>query len=389
MIISAMITRPGGRCMAEDKRRSRGIQTRFLGRHVAARQATTRDVCAVAAVDSAVEDARAQPATPPLAIRLVPRQATSYPPHTRPAWKSQPTGGDMAQIVGVHGIGQQAKGSHILRHEWLPPLLDGLEIASRHQGARLAEPSFAAVSYGDIFRGPSRTLAPGDPLISTSELDRLELEILYAWRQGAADSDPAVVGAEESTLALEGRSAHAALRALTTCRFFRGITKRALLFDLRQVRLYLTDKPVRDAVQTRLADAVTSETRVLIGHSLGSVVCYEALCAHPEWEIQTFVSLGSPLGIPFPILDNLRPRPQFSGGMRASVQGQWPGRVKSWKNVADLRDVVALVKDLRPVFGRGVTNSLIENGAHAHAVAPYLTSDVVGAAILEGLPNEP
>jgi pimeloyl-ACP methyl ester carboxylesterase len=33
---------------------------------------------------------------------------------------------------------------------------------------------------------------------------------------------------------------------------------------------------------------VRADTAVLIGHSLGSVVAYEALCAHPEWSVRAF-----------------------------------------------------------------------------------------------------
>ena len=59
--------------------------------------------------------------------------------------------------------------------------------------------------------------------------------------------------------------------------------------------------------------------------------------------------------------------------------------MEAWTNVADAGDVVALVKDLRPLFGPKVACYLVDNGSHAHAVQPYLTAAETGAAIAVGL----
>src|SRR5207249_10502663 len=69
----------------------------------------------------------------------------------------------------------------------------------------------------------------------------------------------------------------------------------------------------------RSEERISPATRVVIGHSLGSIVAYEALCKHPEWQIDTFVTLGSPLGIQRLVFDALVPRPE--GG-----HGAWPHR---------------------------------------------------------------
>lgn len=52
---------------------------------------------------------------------------------------------------------------------------------------------------------------------------------------------------------------------------------------------------------------VDADTRVVVGHSLGLVVAYEALCAHPQWPVQALVTLGSPLGRRNLIFDKLVP----------------------------------------------------------------------------------
>ena len=46
---------------------------------------------------------------------------------------------------------------------------------------------------------------------------------------------------------------------------------------------------------------------------------------------------------------------------------------------------MALVKDLRPLFGDKVRCYIVHNGSHAHNVEPYLTAAETGAAIAASL----
>ncbi|MFD8967973.1 hypothetical protein ACFV0C_23770 [Streptomyces sp. NPDC059568] len=48
---------------------------------------------------------------------------------------------------------------------------------------------------------------------------------------------------------------------------------------------------------------------VIVAHSLGSVIAYEALCAHPDWPDLTLVTLGSPLAVRGVVFDRLAPPP--------------------------------------------------------------------------------
>lgn len=59
--------------------------------------------------------------------------------------------------------------------------------------------------------------------------------------------------------------------------------------------------------------------------------------------------------------------------------------MRGWTNIADRGDVVALAKDLAPVFGHRVTDVLVHNGARAHDVRPYLTARETGQAIASAL----
>jgi pimeloyl-ACP methyl ester carboxylesterase len=155
-----------------------------------------------------------------------------------------------------------------------------------------------------------------------------------------------------------------------------------MVSDLKQVHAYLNDLAVRASVLARVIDSISQDTRVVVAHSLGSVVAYEALAslhAGPGHSVRALVTLGSPLGIPNLIFDRLRPAPV--GG-----RGLWPGTGELlWTNLADGGDVVALVKDLRPMFGSRVSGFLVHNGAHAHDARPYLSEKQAGAAVAAGL----
>jgi pimeloyl-ACP methyl ester carboxylesterase len=285
----------------------------------------------------------------------------------------------VARVLCVHGVGQQGKGEDTLRGEWVLALRDGMRRAGSGDAELPGAEEIRCVFYGDLFRPAGRRLGMGNPWLTAADATEFDWELLTAWWRGAAESDPGVIDPDARTLVRVPGSVQAGLRALSGSAFFAGLAERAMLFDLQQVRRYMTDPVVRRAVQGRVAAGVDEDTRVVVGHSLGSVVAYEALCAHPEWPVRGLVTLGSPLGIRNLIFDRLVPAPM--AGESGKPTGVWPGGVEAWTNVADSGDVVALVKDLRPLFGGKVVCYLVHNGSHAHDVRPYLTAAQTGAAI--------
>jgi pimeloyl-ACP methyl ester carboxylesterase len=280
----------------------------------------------------------------------------------------------MAKIVGVHGVGHQFKGENTLRAEWLPALKDGL-VRAKHQLA--SDEDFLCAFYGDLFR-PGGKGAMDPPYDASDVSEEWEREFLELWWREAARVDQTVVGPDARTKVSVPSIVQRALDALSQSPFFAGLAEHALIYDLKQVRRYLREPEVRREAGARVQRAIGSDTRVLVGHSLGSVVAYEALCAHPEWQVNVFVTLGSPLGIRNLIFEALDPAPR-------SGKGVWPPGIKQWVNIADGGDVVALVKELGPLFGPRVTDRRVDNGAKAHDATRYLTTQEVGDAVAIGL----
>ncbi|MGH3925754.1 MAG: hypothetical protein ACRDTT_23325, partial [Pseudonocardiaceae bacterium] len=185
----------------------------------------------------------------------------------------------MAQVVCVHGVGQQRETESTLHGTWAPALCGGVQLA----GGLLMPDDVRCAAYGHLFRPQGRQLALGDPLFRAEDLDEFERELLAEWWTEAARSDMGVIAPHERTLARAPRSVQAALRALSGSRFFAAVGERALLGSLRQVRDYMCNPEIRQHVRHRVKNAVSEDTRVLVGHSLGSVAAYEALCANPNW----------------------------------------------------------------------------------------------------------
>jgi len=280
----------------------------------------------------------------------------------------------MSQIVLVHGIGQQLKGPESLLAYWYPALCDGWLLAGGDVPCADASVAF----YGDLFR-PKGGRGLDGPLLDASDvMDPDDSEWLRAWWEEAARLESAVPGPTDPGRTRAPQWIQRALDALSHSAFFAGCSEHLMISGVRQVRLYLTESLTRQAVRERVTACVTHDTRVIVAHSLGSVVAYEALSASPKLSGISLVTLGSPLGIRNLVFDRLEPPP-------VAGRGLWPGSAVRWTNIADQGDIVALNKQLSALFGGRITDVLVHNGAKAHDVRPYLTAKETGQAIAEGL----
>ena len=285
----------------------------------------------------------------------------------------------MARILVIHGIGQEMEGPSSLRAKLFPALQDGLS----RVGAYIDPDDVSFASYGEVFRPKAEFLAP-TPYYDAADIEQgYEEDLLLAIWERAARYDDAIVAPDEEVLSRTPFTARRALAALSRSRFLAGVAERAFIGDLKQVKLYFHDEGTRTLIQERAVSAMAEDTRVVIGHSLGSVVAYEVLFSHPRPHIGALITLGSPLGLRNLVFDRLRPPPVLGGG-QSEAKGVWPP-VRLWGNVADDGDIVAVVEDLRPLFGDGIRQLRVHNGANAHDMRPYLEDPLTGQLISAGL----
>jgi hypothetical protein len=285
----------------------------------------------------------------------------------------------MAGILVVHGIGQELEGPSTLQARLFPALRDGILRAGRDIGQE--DVSFA--SYGELFREESEFLAPAPRYDASDVQPGYEEDLLAALWERAASSDASVIPPDEEVLGRAPSVAGRALAALSRSKFLAGIGESAFIGDLKQVSTYFGDAGMRTAIQEMVAGAIAGDTRVIVAHSLGSVVAYEVLFAHPHQQVGALVTLGSPLGLRNVVFDRLTPAPAAVPGSNR-VMGAWPP-VRMWANVADTGDIVAAVEDLRPLFGDKIRQLRVHNGAKAHDMTSYLTDPRTGQLILAGL----
>ncbi|MFD5093316.1 serine peptidase [Amycolatopsis thailandensis] len=234
-------------------------------------------------------------------------------------------------IVAVHGIGNYRPGwepddaARDLATEWHHCLSAG------YTAAGLDNASLYAVNvayYADLLAEPE---AQGSVEELLGTLSPAEASLLRAWLIEVGVPEP-----QEAQGLLLAPLRQALDWLVQKRRVSIGVLTRIGVGLVREVHSYLT-KPARRRAACEVVATAIEQHRpsVVLAHSLGSIVAYEALHAHPELRVDRFVTLGSPLGLPGGIFDALLPEPE--GGMGAK-----PACVAKWINVADPSDLVAL-----------------------------------------------
>jgi hypothetical protein len=247
----------------------------------------------------------------------------------------------MSRIVMVHGAGNDLWGPASIKSRWFPALADGLA----WHGVVVEERDVTVAFYGDVFRR--------DP------------EDGY---EPPVDAAAAIATVEELVQRMDPHVDLAELTKLLTEHHFDRL--------LAQAAAYLQQPSLRLAAQARMEAAVGADTRVVVAHSLGTVVSYEALCAHPEWPVTDYVTIGCPLAGDV-IRDRLDPCP-------AEGMSPWPGSVLRWTNIADPDDPAARTTP-GGRFRGDVIEYEVDNGHRVHDPEPYLNNRWTGRAVAAGL----
>lgn len=305
----------------------------------------------------------------------------------------------MATIVLVHGIAQEHRGASSLEAEWVPALADGVR-AARHPDLadriwRTGQPSEITTRmafYGDLFVVPG-TMGIGDDTARLADAQRgLAEQLAEEWlRRGAGRDNPdrATAATQVAYLGAQGyeemggplEAQRSALNGLARLRWFApfgvAFAGRFVNTALQQVTRYLTEDGIRAEVQRRVTAHLDADTRVLIGHSLGSVVAFEA--AHRlSQPLPLLITLGSPLGLRTVVYDRVVPHPPH-----------YPPQVQRWVNIADRNDLIAAEPDLRPMFGRLPSAArfdgawTVHTGARPHRACSYLTKEQTGRPVAD------
>ncbi|MFE2648006.1 hypothetical protein ACFXDO_36470 [Streptomyces nigra] len=261
------------------------------------------------------------------------------------------------QLVFVHGIGG-LRDAETERRQWLKALATGAraagqpELVSALTKGWLADVRFA--DYSNLFTVKG---VQGD--VAGEELDPSEEQalasLLEAMVDELAEQFPPETGTRDARLIEQARhhldeassgsqGAGGLGRRLvwvtTTLLQLPGLrqgaqwtTAQAFALHLSQVARYLSrrgDKAALGAaVRSRVLEGLDpARPLVVVSHSLGTVVAYEALHEY-QGPVALWVTLGSPLALGGVVLQRLVPRPPSC-----------PERVRAWLNFWDRNDIV-------------------------------------------------
>jgi len=168
---------------------------------------------------------------------------------------------------------------------------------------------------------------------------------------------------------------------------FSEITDMIIHNYFRDLEIYYSDQCIdiknstiqaRETIRKRLVKALKDhqdDQIMLIAHSMGTIIALDVLLyAAPEVEIDTFITIGSPLGMP-----SIIGKIASTAANRVWSEGKLntpPGIKWRWYNFSDLEDKVALIYNLGNKFKRNanrvrpedyiVHNSYAMNGNKNH-----------------------
>ncbi|KAA0926278.1 MULTISPECIES: hypothetical protein [unclassified Rhodococcus (in: high G+C Gram-positive bacteria)] len=273
----------------------------------------------------------------------------------------------MVDIVAIHGISQHRSSRTAMHDAWRTAAVEGLRnIRSRHADSLTLECAFYGHQYND-----GKLL--GELHYGAVDLHcGFESELAFAIAEALNDDGDA--SAQDPKLYLPG-SLQRVLAAIQASNLFEGLDT-LLISYVKQVRRYLEDPVFQSMVAAEVEQAMSQSPRLVVGHSLGSVIAYDWLQRNSVKNPPALLTIGSPLGLAS-IRRRLRP---------PLVEPRWPGNVRSWTNIAAEHDAVAMVKELGPTCHPAIDDQPCTNPRRgAHSALNYLTNVQTARAIHQAL----
>lgn len=318
------------------------------------------------------------------------------------------------RLVFVHGIGPP-RDAESERSAWAAALANGMRAAGHSAlAARLTAADGGLCSfayYADLYAPPeaqgaadSRVEEEASEVLADLLVELTDaLASVHAVSEGPHDRDwlhrervlaharaeAGTSGQAQGSLAVLRRALNVAT-TLMALKPWSGVTRRLtprlMVSGLAQVSRYLA-RGERDAsgltldsrVRDRLHEALGGAPAVVVAHSLGTVVAWEALHEHRA-ATPLLVTLGSPLSMRTVVRPRLLPQPPRT-----------PERVERWLNFWDRDDIIAV----RPVLERDVlpnssgvvphSSRIDSDGVWVHSAEKYLAQPAVAGPVAEAL----
>lgn len=262
-------------------------------------------------------------------------------------------------IIGVHGLGNKPA-SDILSEWWQRGILEGLERIN-HTSEKF---NFEMVYWADVFYEK-----PLNPTVEDHD-DPLYLEEPYTQAPEGLIPEPHPVRQKILDM-LEEQLDKIFLNDDLSINFS-FITDSIIHAYFRELETYYArecpedDDPkclARDVIRNRVAETIRKyegDDIMVVGHSMGSIIAYDVLMfTIPDVLIDTFITIGSPLGMPV-VMAKIAAERNIKVPRLAPLKTP-PGIQKSWLNFSDLEDRIALIYDLTDNYGANLNGVKVKN----------------------------
>ncbi|MCH6576034.1 MAG: hypothetical protein IH795_12700 [Bacteroidetes bacterium] len=251
-------------------------------------------------------------------------------------------------IIGIHGLGNKPP-KDLLEKWWQQSIAEGLKKIGHPRKDFNFELVYWADSLHPVPLNPDETDKSSDLYLSERYVPAAKRKV----------NKPN--GIKEKFINFFKRQRDKILFNETMHVKFPSFTDLIIKHFFKDLDIYLTQKCVeenksdclaKDIIRDKITDALKKNRRkdiLLIAHSMGTIVTYEVLIqSEKELEIDSLITIGSPLGVPF-IFDKLKNDlsvvPEDSNKLRT------PENIKTeWINLADTEDKVAQCNDLKELF---------------------------------------
>lgn len=267
-------------------------------------------------------------------------------------------------IIGIHGLGNKPP-KQILEKWWSDAICEGLKKIGKYQ----FKPKLELVYWADILNDK-----PLNSLISDPE-NPYYLDEPYTVSPGRIEKKP-ITTRKKFLGYLEDKMDKLFLNDDLSSNF-NFISDLVFKKYFKELDVYYSSqqeindpsyKSVKDIIRNRLAETLRKHKGkdiLLLSHSMGTIIAYD-VCnfVTPDVEINTLVTMGSPLGIPIIISKIAEEQKAFDPNVTKLKTP--PNITNSWYNFSDIEDNVALNYNLADDFeandlGVKVKDIIIEN----------------------------
>ena len=273
----------------------------------------------------------------------------------------------MSKLAAVHGMRMPERSKTRLHGTWYRAINRGLAATAwgrAHPEALPGPEDLDLVYWADLFRPRRSPRGAPKQLVSREDLKMAAYAFLRA----------TVRAADAASLWDERGEPFGPVALLVN----RMVTESAR---------YMNDGPIVNAdpryapgayfqIQARFEEQLEKGPRVVIGHSLGSVIAYEGLCLNPH-DVDTFITVGSPMATPQLIREPMLKRLNRRLNRAHDAPAPWPG-VRRWVNFYAPADVWSVpIERLARVMHPDIVDVEVRHGdprrfVETHKLTAYL-----------------